>query len=147
MTGRPSKPDLDVTYISQRPLYHGYCMDYPNDVPTFWVPDKNVPDGKRTVTKEEFHRLIKHQPAEGDEVTFTAHVRNNGFAAAPATDYKLYIDDKVVAAGQLKALAPDEEAAIPFRATRVSKWPLGRSLRVAARSSAASLTSTSSACT
>ena len=76
----PNKPDLDVTYISQRPLYHGYWMDYPNDVPTFWVPDANAPDGKRTVTKEEWQRLVKYQPAAGDKVTFTAHVRNNGFA-------------------------------------------------------------------
>lgn len=30
----PDKPDLNVTYISQRPLYHGYWMDYPDDVPT-----------------------------------------------------------------------------------------------------------------
>ena len=90
-------PDLDVTYISQRPLYHGYWMDYPDDVPTFWVPDPDAPDGKRTVTKEEWQKLVKYQPAEGDKVTFTAHVRNNGFAPAPATRYVIRLDDKVVA--------------------------------------------------
>jgi outer membrane protein assembly factor BamB len=110
----PNKPDLDVTYISQRPLYHGYWMDYPNDVPTFWVPDADAPDGKRTVTKEEWQRLVKYQPAAGDTVTFTAHVRNNGFAQAPATRYRLAIDDKVVAEGKIKALAPDEEVAVPY---------------------------------
>jgi hypothetical protein len=99
--------------MARRPLYHGYWVDYPDDVPTFWVPDKKAPDGKRTVTKEEFQRLIKVQPAEGDEVTFTAHVRNNGFAPAPETDYRLYIDDKVVATGAIKALAPGQEASIP----------------------------------
>jgi hypothetical protein len=110
----PQKPDLDVTYISQRPLYHGYWMDYPNDVPTFWVPDKKAPDGKRTVTKEEFQKLVKCYPAEGDKVTFTAHIRNNGFAPSPATNYKLYIDDKVEKKGDVKALQPDEEMSIPF---------------------------------
>ena len=83
----PQKPDLDVTYISQRPLYHGYWMDYPNDVPTFWVPDKDAPDGKRTVTKDEFQKLVKCNPAEGDKVTFTAHIRNNGFTPSPATNF------------------------------------------------------------
>ena len=111
----PDKPDLDVTYISQRPLYHGYWMDYPDDVPTFWVPDPDAPDGKRTVTKEEFQRLVKYQPAEGDEVTFTAHVRNNGFVPAPGTNYRLYIDDKVVAKGTIKALDVGEEQSIPYK--------------------------------
>ena len=113
----PNKPDLDVTYISQRPLYHGYWVEYPDDVPTFWVPDKKAPGGKRKVTKEQFQRLVKYQPAAGDEVTFTAHVRNNGFAPAPAAAYRLYIDDKVVAEGKLKALAGDAEAAIPLKWT------------------------------
>jgi hypothetical protein len=95
----PNKPDLDVTYIAQRPLYTGYWMDYPDDVPTFWVPDAKAPDGKKTVTKEEFQRLTKYQHAPGDKVTFTAHVRNNGFGPAPATHYRLYLDDKVVKEG------------------------------------------------
>ncbi len=111
----PKKPDLDVTYISQRPLYAGYWMDYPNDVPTFWVPDKDAPEGKRTVTKEEYQRLVKCRPAEGDEVTFTAHVRNNGFVAAPGTNYRLHIDDKVVAKGKIKPLDVGEEQSIPYK--------------------------------
>jgi streptogramin lyase len=106
----PAKPDLDVTYIAQRPLYPGYWMDYPNDVPTFWVPDPNAADGKHEVTREEFMRLTKYQPAAGDKITFTAHVRNNGFAPAPATRYRLYLDEAVVAEGELLALAPDAEA-------------------------------------
>jgi len=110
----PNLPDLDVTYISQRPLYRGYWMDYPDDVPTFWVYDKNAPDGKRTVTKEEFQRLVKVNPAAGDKVTFTVHVRNNGFAPSEKSKYLLYIDDKVVAKGALNALQPDEEQAIPY---------------------------------
>jgi hypothetical protein len=113
----PKLPDLDVTYISQRPLWHGYWFDYPNDVPTFWVPDQNAPDGKRTVTKEEFIRLTKCKPAAGDKVTFTAHVRNNGYEPSPATTYCLYIDDKVVAKGKIKPLQPDEEQAIPYQWT------------------------------
>lgn len=111
----PQKPDLNVTYISQRPLYAYYWMAYPNDVPTFWVPDKNSPDGSRQVSKEEFARLVKHKPAEGDEVTFTAHVRNNGFVRSPKTDYRLYIDAKIVKTGQLKALDVGEDIAISYK--------------------------------
>lgn len=111
----PDKPDLNVTYISQRPLYPGYWLEYPNDVPTFWVADKNSPDGSRKVSKEEFARLVKHKHAEGDKVTFTAHIRNNGFVPAPATDYKLYLDNKVVAKGRIKALDVGEEARIPYK--------------------------------
>ena len=111
----PEKPDLNVTYISQRPLYPGYWLEYPDDVPTFWVADKNSPDGSRKVSKEEFARLVKHKHAEGDEVTFTAHIRNNGFVPAPKTDYKLYIDDKVVARGRIKALDVEEETSIPYK--------------------------------
>ena len=29
----PEKPDLNVTYISQRPLHPGYWLEYPDDIP------------------------------------------------------------------------------------------------------------------
>ena len=111
----PQKPDLDVTYISQRPLYPGYWLEYPDDVPTFWVPDPSSPDGSRVVTKEEYMRLRKYQPAEGEEVTFTAHVRNNGFVSAPETDYRLYIDGRAVGKGKIKALEVGEEATVAYK--------------------------------
>ena len=113
----PAKPDLDVTYISLRPLYAGYYMDYPNDIPTFWVVDEKAPDGKREVSKEEYMKLVKYQHAEGDKVTFTAHIRNNGSAASPETDYRLYVDDKVIEEGTIKGLEPDEEEAISYKWT------------------------------
>jgi hypothetical protein len=89
-------------------------MDYPDDVPTFWVVDEKSPSGRRTVTREEWEKLTKYQHAPGDRVTFTAHVRNNGFAPSPETDYKLYIDDEIVAKGRIKALNPDEEQSISY---------------------------------
>jgi hypothetical protein len=67
-TELPQKPDMNVTYISQRPLYPGYWLGYPDDIPTFWVADKNSPDGSRKVTKEEYAKLVKHKPAQGDEI-------------------------------------------------------------------------------
>ena len=47
-------------------------MDYPNDIPAFWVPDPSAPDGKKTVTKEEWQRLVKFQPAAGDAIATPA---------------------------------------------------------------------------
>ncbi len=111
----PQKPDLDVAYISQRPFYLGYRMDYTDDVPTFWVHDPDSPDEKRSVTKEEYLRLEKYQHADGDDVTFTAHIRNNGFVPSPKTDYKLWIDDKIVDKGKIKALAVGEERSIVYK--------------------------------
>ncbi len=123
----PEKPDLNVTYISQRPLYPGYWLEYPDDVPTFWVADKNSPDGSRKVSKEEFARLVKHKHAEGDEVTFTAHVRNNGFVPSPKTDYRLYIDGKIVKKGEIKALDVEEDTGAGSGGA-VYCCPAGRSL-------------------
>ena len=110
----PKLPDLDVTYISQRPLYVGYWIDYPNDVPTFWVADEKSPGGRRAVSREEWEKLTKYQHAPGDKVTFTAHVRNNGFVSSPETDYKLYIDGELVDKGRIKPLNPDEEQPISY---------------------------------
>ena len=111
----PEKPDLNVTYISQRPIYPGYWLAYPDDVPTYWVKDERSPDGKREVTREEHDKLVKHQHAEGDEVTFIAHVRNNGFAPSPPASYRFCIDGKVVDTGKVKALGPDEEESLTFK--------------------------------
>jgi hypothetical protein len=111
----PQKPDLNVTYISQRPLYPGYWMAYPNDIPTFWVADSLSPESSRKVSKEEYTKIVKHKPAQGDEVTFTAHIRNNGFIPSPETDYKLYLDDKVVDKGKVKGLGVGEEFSIPYK--------------------------------
>jgi len=111
----PQKPDLDVTYISLRPLYAGYYLAYPNDVPTFWVVDPNAADGKREVSREEYQELIKFQHAKGDDVTFTAHIRNNGFAPSPETQYRLYIDDRELQRGTIEALDPDEEAIVQYK--------------------------------
>jgi hypothetical protein len=111
----PQKPDLNVTYISLRPLYAGYYLDYPNDIPTFWVVDEKAPDGKREVSREEYQKLIKFQHAAGDEVTFTAHIRNNGFVPSPETDYRLYIDNEEVGQGNIEALEPDEEATVEYK--------------------------------
>jgi DNA-binding beta-propeller fold protein YncE len=110
----PAKPDLDVTYISQRPLYVGYWMDYDNDVPRFWVPDPKAPDGKRAVARDEYIRLQKYQHADGDPVTFTVHIRNNGFAPAPRTNYRLYIDDTVARTGKIDPLQIGEEVSVTY---------------------------------
>ena len=111
----PQKPDLNVTYISLRPLYAGYYLAYPNDIPTFWVNDPKAANGKREVSREEYQELTKFMHAKGDDVTFTAHIRNNGFRPSPETEYRLYIDDKEVQKGTIKALDPDEEATVQYK--------------------------------
>ena len=64
----PPGIDLDVTFISRDPLYYMYCVEYPDDLP-------QICPG---------HEDDQHWPAEGELVTFTAHVVNKGTSASPA---------------------------------------------------------------
>ena len=113
-----ARPDLDVTYIERAPLYPAYCVGYNQ-------PDLvDVPILLDAQTLQPLDRAndIKRQPAPGDRVTFTAHVRNRGSAACGEWEYQWFVDDAPAASGTYKnALKPGEEAAV----TLAWNWQAG----------------------
>lgn len=94
----PAGIDLDVTFISRAPLYYRYCVEYPQGIPVLCAG----------------HETDQRWPAEGELVTFTAHVVNKGTVASPAFDYTWEIDDLAQASGTLPGLAAGAEATTTF---------------------------------
>lgn len=91
------KPDLTVTYAEQLPHYERYAVDYPN------------PWG---ILRAERQKL-KRWPDEGEEVTYMVHVRNEGFADSPPTDFLCTIDGKVVSKLTVASIKAKGETIIP----------------------------------
>lgn len=90
--------DLVVAYIERSPLYPEYRQM------------SSVPGGADTAA--ELQSRIQHHPKEGEEVTFTAHVRNCGNVPSKGWKFRWLVDGKEVAAGQHRpSLAVDAEAA------------------------------------
>ncbi len=102
----PEGVDLDVTFINRAPMYHSYCLTYPNGVP-------QLCPGSETE---------KRWPDPGEIVTFTAHVVNKGTLPSPAFAYAWYLDDVEVAAGWLPSLVAGAEE------TAVYQWPWGHTM-------------------
>jgi hypothetical protein len=97
----PEGIDLDVTYISRTPLYHSYCVEYPNDIPRLCPGTEND----------------KRWPDPGEVVTFTAHIINKGTLPCPAFDYAWAIDGVVLLEGTLPGLNAAAEI------TTTYQWP------------------------
>lgn len=99
--------DLDVTYISRAPLYQSYCVDYPWNYP-------NMPGIPFLCPGTENEQ---RWPANGEIVTYTAHIVNKGSQASPSCDYAWLIDGSAVLSGTLPALAPGAQV------TATYQWP------------------------
>lgn len=99
--------DLDVTFIQRTPLYSAYCVQYPWDIPgqpgipALCPGTENAP----------------RWPAQGETVTFRAHIANQGSQASPAAAYTWTIDGQQVASGTLPPLAPGETTSVTYA------WP------------------------
>ncbi|MGC9356382.1 MAG: CARDB domain-containing protein [Anaerolineae bacterium] len=96
---KPAGIDLDVTYISRAPLYNRYIVKYTYDNRPYLLP--GTEDDQRW-------------PAQGEIVTFTAHVMNKGTVASGAFDFAWSIDGSVVATGTQPSLAPGAEVTATY---------------------------------
>ena len=96
---KPNLPDLTVRYIERLPRDPGF-----HGVVAYDLPGKQDL-GVLTVdaSKYQLHRK------PGEKVTFVVHVFNAGPAPAGRFGYRVSIDDKEVASGQIPGLKPDEE--------------------------------------
>jgi len=116
---KPNLPDLSVRFIQREPRFKGTKVDWINlDEPN---GNKGNPASSPIVNAKE-----QKWPKKGQEVTFTAHVRNAGPVATPRFDWYWVIDGKDVTGpagnGWAESLAPGEEKSftIPW------KWKTGR---------------------
>ncbi len=103
-TGRPARPDLGVASISITPRYPSFAP-----VMVAGVPRAADPATGRVVSPERA-AAIRHAPREGERVTFTARVANQGGAATGPFLYVWSWDGKVIERGQHAGLAADCQA-------------------------------------
>jgi hypothetical protein len=106
----PSKPvglaDLDVTFISRTPRYERLRVSYHQR------KDGLVGDVNPYLTSDEKRK--KRWPEDGENVTFTAHVKNHGNKPVKSYDYLWFIDGRVVESGISGELRPEEEATFKY---------------------------------
>jgi len=107
----PQLPDLSVTYIEMNPKLAGLhgLVQYEGLTNAPWLGgapalDKRVAEletqGKSKFLNPEYIvQDLKLKYNVGEEITFTAHVKNLGFAPAQPFQYRWLIDDKEVARG------------------------------------------------
>lgn len=112
---KPDRPDLDVTYIERTPRYTRYHDNGRTSYERKMFRKDNV-----GIMKYPDYADEQKWPAEGDEVTFTAHVKNAG--TQPVTGPVAYcwrLNDREVARGEFTGtLAPWAE----WTATWKWKW-------------------------
>ncbi len=100
--------DLDVTYISRSPRYWRYDIQYTGQ----GIPYES------TLTKSK-----QKWPAEGEQVTFTAHVTNKGNAASGSFGYRWTINGSVIGTGTIGSLAPGAEGTASLQWTWAMPTP------------------------
>ena len=101
----PQLPDLSVTYIEMNPKLAGLhgLVPYGNyNTPTIGgapVLDKRVKElgeEKKYLEQEYIVQDLKLKYDVGEEITFTAHVKNLGFADSKSFKYRWFVDNKEV---------------------------------------------------
>lgn len=103
----PSKPDLDVTYISITPRPYSYQPNY--DLGYGRPVDPNT----NQVISLAAAQSIKHYHTPGELVTFTAHVVNHGGVASAPYNWAFKVDGNVISQGREEAgLAADATASV-----------------------------------
>ena len=92
---KPTGVDLDVTYINRTPMYSRYEVWYTWDGKPYLRPG----------TEND-----KRWPAQGEIVSFTAHIINKGTLPSGSFTFKWYVDSLEVHSGTHNSLASGEEA-------------------------------------
>jgi hypothetical protein len=112
---KPNLPDLSVTYIERNPQYEGTQIK--------WDEIDEGPNGSKgnPANSKVANPASKKWPAPGEEVTFTAHVRNKGPVVSAEYDWHWLFDGKEMKHGISPGLKPNEEATYDLK----WKWDNG----------------------
>jgi len=132
---KPQLPDLSVTFIEMNPKLAGLhgCVRYEGKTNAPWlggapVLDKRIQEleaqGKSKFLYPEYiAQDLKFKYEPGETITFTAHVKNLGFATARPFQYRWLIDGKEVTRGSCnESLKELEEATFDHK----YRWQAGR---------------------
>ena len=132
---KPELPDLTITYIEMNPKLaglHGLVQYFditnaptPGGAPAL---DKRIKEleaqGKdRFLNPDSIVQDLKLKYEPGEQITFTAHVKNLGFAKSAPFDYRWLVDDQEVDHGSYKK-AIDEMGEATFE--HKYAWQEGR---------------------
>jgi hypothetical protein len=113
---KPPLPDLSVTYIEMNPKLAGLhgLVQYEGLTNAPWIGgapvlDKRIAEleaqGKdKFLNPDYIVQDLKLKYTPGEQITFTAHVKNLGFATAQPFQYRWLIDDKEVSRGTYDTL-------------------------------------------
>ena len=117
---KPNDIDLDVTYISRTPRYLRYLDEGQGQYESKKFRGENVGIMKYPKFGDE-----QKWPKHGDDITFTAHVKNKGKKPFSGTfDYRWILNEKVVDSGRFKGnLDPGKETAFEYE----WKWDVDHS--------------------
>lgn len=108
-------PDIDVLYISRTPRYQKYIVVEEKGL------DKRDPELPK-VRLAEGQEGLQRWPKKGENVTFTACIKNMGDAPTGEFNYKWYFDGKEVASDKLTSLKPGEQTTVSYKWKWDSEW-------------------------
>ncbi len=108
---KPDLPDLSVIYIERNPKYPGTKIE--------WQEVDEGPEGNKgnPASSPVVNQDVQKWPKPGEQVTFTAHVKNKGTRPTPEYDWHWLIDGKEAKNGVSRPLAPGEEAKFELKWT------------------------------
>ena len=129
---KPQLPDLSVTFIEMNPKLaglHGRVQYTKYNTPYIGNPPppnvgapvldkriKEIGEERKFLEPENIAQDLKLEYKQGEEITFTAHVKNFGFADAKPFKFRWLIDDKEVANGTYdKAIKVLGEATFEYK--------------------------------
>ncbi len=108
-------PDIDVVYISRTPRYNRYNVTYTRNIDP-------LDGGNSRPSLSEEEQAKKRWPAKGEQVTFTAVMKNPGDQPTGAFSYKWYFDGKEVESGTLPSIEPRGTTSTSYKWTWDSEW-------------------------
>ncbi len=122
---KPQLPDLSVTFIEMNPKLAGlhgnvqytkYNTPFVGGAPVLNKRIKEIGEEKKFLEPENIAQDLKLEYKEGEEITFTAHVKNFGFADSKPFKFRWFVDDKEVASGSYdKAIKVLGEATFEYK--------------------------------
>lgn len=107
--GPDAVPDLDVTFIERTPKYPAGPWVYPATGPQY------LGIGGHVFDEQDLKGKHKQWPAEGETVTFTAHIANKSNVPSKPCSFAWHLDGKKVASGRLPGIKPWEETRQVYR--------------------------------
>jgi hypothetical protein len=107
--------DIDVIYISRTPRYDRYNVTY-----TDGIDPVDLGKARPSLSPEEQSK--KRWPSKGEEVTFTAVIKNPGDTKTGEFSYKWYFDGKEVGSGTLPSITPGVRTSTSYKWKWDSEW-------------------------